>query len=281
MRLLEKEPDNRYQTADGLVHDLVLVRDGQRLVRPGEHDFPARVLSPSRLVGRDDEIASLAMAFAEVASGRCRGVLVGGDPGVGKTSLIDKLRPIVTASRGWFVSGKFDQYRRGQDYDGVYQAFRALGRLLLAEPDEELADVRSRLLRALGPNAGLLTATVPEFATLLRVPPDLGDPLTAQVRAQRNATEILRAVASRRRPLVFVVDDLQWAARTPLGFVDQIFSGVENMEGLLLVGAYRETEVDATHPLATMIARWDRQQDGPTTAAPGQPDGRGCDLDGW
>ena len=62
----------------------------ERLVRPGEHDFPVRVLPPSRLVGRDDEIASLAAAFAEVASGRCRGVLVGGAPGVGKTSLIDK-----------------------------------------------------------------------------------------------------------------------------------------------------------------------------------------------
>ena len=264
MRLLEKEPDNRYQTADGLVYDLVRVRDGERLVRPGEHDFPDRVLAPSRLAGRDDEIDGLAAEFAEVASGRCRAVLVGGAPGVGKTSLIERLRPFVTASGGWFVSGKFDQYRRGQEFDGVYQALRALGRLLLAEPDEEVADVKARLLRALGPYAGLLTAVVPEFATLLRVPPDMGDPLTAQVRAQRSATEVLRAVASRRRPLVFVVDDLQWAARTPLGFVDQIFSGMENIEGLLLVGAYRDSEVDATHPLAAMITRWDRQQRGPT-----------------
>jgi diguanylate cyclase (GGDEF)-like protein len=263
MRLLEKEPDNRYQTADGLVHDLVRVRDGERLVRTGEHDFPDRVLAPSLLVGRDDQIAELAGAFAEVAAGRCRGVLIGGAAGVGKTSLIDGLRPVVTASAGWFVSGKFDQYRRGQEFDGVYQALRALGQLLLAEPDEVLADVRRRLFRALGQYAGLLTAVVPEFATLLRVPPDLGDPLTAQARAQRSATEVLRAVASRGRPLVFVVDDLQWAGRTPLGFVDQIFSGIENIEGLLLVGAYRDSELDATMPLATTIARWDRQQDGP------------------
>src|SRR5262249_25813410 len=141
---------------------------------------------------------------------------------------------------------------------------RALGRLLLAEPDDELADIKGRLLRALGPYAGLLTAVVPEFATLLRVPPDLGDPLTAQVRVQRCGTEVLRAVASRSRPVVFVVDDLQWAGRTPLGFVDQIFSSVENIEGLLFVGAYRDSEVDATHPLAAMVDRWDRQQGGPT-----------------
>jgi diguanylate cyclase (GGDEF)-like protein len=264
MRLLEKEPDNRYQTADGLVHDLVRVRDGQPLVRPGEHDFPARVLAPSRLAGRDEEIADLAAAYVEVASGGCRAVLIGGAPGVGKTSLTDELRPMVTASRGWFVFGKFDQYRRGQEFDGVYQALRALGRLLLAEPDEELAEVRERLLRTLGPNAGLITAVVPEFAVLLRVPPNMGDPLTAQVRAQRTASEILRAVASSRRPVVFVVDDLQWAGRTPLGLVDQIFSGVESIEGLMFVGAYRESEVDATHPLAAMISRWDTRGEGPT-----------------
>ena len=168
---------------------------------------------------------------------------------MGKTALINELRPVVTGGDGWFVAGKFDQYRRDLEFDGVYQAFRALGRLLLAEPEDDLAAVRERVLAALGPNAGLTAAVVPEFATLLGVPPDPGDPLTAQVRAQRNAVDILRAVASRKRPVVFFVDDLQWAGRTPLGLFDLVLSG-EQVEGLLLVGAYREDEVDAAHPLA-------------------------------
>jgi diguanylate cyclase (GGDEF)-like protein len=187
---------------------------------------------------------------------------------VGKTSLLESLRPTVTGSGGWFVSGKFDQYRRDQEFDGVYQAFRALGRLLLAEPDDELADVRQRLSRALGSSAGLSTAVLPELAALLRIPGDLGDPLTAQVRAQRNATEILRAVASRRRPIVFVVDDLQWAGRTPLGFIDEILSGGEEIDGLLLVGSYREGDVEVGHPLMAMIERWHRPGD-PGTVPPG------------
>jgi diguanylate cyclase (GGDEF)-like protein len=262
MHLLEKEPDNRYQTAEGLIHDLAWLLDrptDQATVslRVGEHDFPLRLLPPSRLVGRDGEIAVLAAAFAGAVSARCRGVLVSGAPGVGKTSLIDELRPIVTAGDGWFVAGKFDQYRRDQEFDGVRQAFRSLGRLLLAEPEDELADLRERIVRACGPNAGLFTAVMPEFATLLNVPPDMGDPLTAQVRAQQNAVEILRAVASRKRPVVLVIDDLQWAGSTPLGFVDMVL-GKEEVDGLLLVGAYREGEVDATHPLAAMLSRWRR-----------------------
>ena len=260
MHLLEKEPDNRYQTADGLVYDLERLQDAQAhpsaaVFRVGERDFPVRLLPPSRLAGRDDEVAALEAAFSEALAGECRGVLVAGAPGVGKTALIDQLRPVVTGGDGWFLAGKFDQYRRDLEFDAVNQALRALGRLLLAEPEGELATLRMRIVAAVGPNAGLLTAVVPEFATLLAVSPDPGDPLTAQARAQRAAAAVLRAVASPKRPVVVFLDDLQWAGRAPLGFVDLVLSE-EPVEGLLLVGAYREDDVDGAHPLAASLSRW-------------------------
>src|SRR6201996_43545 len=258
MHLLEKEPDSRYQTADGLVYDLEQLQDAPAAaaaLRVGEHDVPPRLLPPSRLVGRDDEVAVLKAAFEEALTGRCQLVLVGGAPGVGKTALVDELRPVVTGGDGWFVAGKFDAYRRDLEFDAGYQALRALGRLLLAEPEEELVRVRMRILAAVGLNAGLLTAMIPEFATLLGTPPDPGDPLTAQGRAQRAAADVLRAVASKERPVVVFADDLQWAGRTPLGVVDLVLSE-EPVAGLLLVGAYREDEVDAAHPLAAPLSRW-------------------------
>ncbi|MEU7872587.1 AAA family ATPase [Dactylosporangium sp. NPDC049140] len=259
MHLLEKEPDNRYQTAEGVAHDLERLRDTgpgpAAALRVGARDVPLRLLPPSRLVGRDAEVAALGAAVAEALSGGCRGVLVGGVAGVGKTALVDELRPVVTGGDGWFVAGKFDQYRRDLAFDAVYQVFRGLGRLLAAEPEDELAEVRERILEAVGSNAGLLTAVNQEFAALLGVPPDPGDPLTTQVRSQRVTAGVLRAVASRKRPLVVFVDDLQWAGRTPLGLVDLVLSE-ERVDGLLLVGAYREGEVDAAHPLAPLLSRW-------------------------
>jgi signal transduction histidine kinase len=257
LHLLEKEPDNRYQTADGLIYDLERLRHAQATVGSGvgEHDFPVRLLPPSRLAGRDDEVAALEAAFAGALTGRCRGVLVAGAPGVGKTALIDQLRPVVTGGDGWFVAGKFDQYRRDLEFDAAYQAFRALGRLLLAEPEDELARLRERIVAAAGPGAGLLAAVLPEFAALLGVPPDAGDRLTAQARVQRATAAALRAVASRKRPVVLFLDDLQWAGGTPLGFVDLVLSE-EPVEGLLLVGAYRDGEVDAAHPLTAPMSRW-------------------------
>jgi signal transduction histidine kinase len=265
MHLLEKEPDNRYQSADGLVYDLERVReDGPRPdaagLRVGGHDVPGRLLPPSRLAGRDAEVSALRAAFEEALAGRCHGVMVSGAPGVGKTALADELRPVVSGRYGWFVAGKFDAYRRDLEFDAVNQALRALGRLLLAEPEDELAQVRERILAEVRTNAGLMTATVPEFAALLGVPPEPGDPLTAQERTQRASAAVLRAVASRERPVVVFVDDLQWAGRTPLGFVDLVLSE-EQIDGLLLVGAYREDDVDATHPLGPLLSRW-RDQPG-------------------
>ena len=263
MHLLEKEPDDRYQSADGLLYDLQQLREpgvSAAAGRVGARDFPLRLVPPSRLVGRDDELVTLAAAFEDALRGGCRGVLVGGAAGVGKTALVDQLRPVVTGNDGWFVAGKFDQYRRDLEFDGIFDAFRALGRLLLAEPEDELVQIRERILAALGSNAGMVAAAVPEFAALLGVSLEPGDPLTAQVRVAHSALATLRAVASRKRPVVVFVDDLHWAGPTALGVIDLVLR--EQVEGLLLVAAYRD-EVDGAHPLSASLSRW-REQPGVT-----------------
>ncbi|MEV0453980.1 diguanylate cyclase [Catellatospora methionotrophica] len=264
MHLLEKEPDNRYQTAEGLAHDLALLRAAgpgeSPPLRVGAADVPMRLLPQSRIIGRDPEIRALGAAFTDAMTGLSHGLLVSGPAGVGKTSLVDELRPIASGSGGWFVSGKFDQHRRDLEFDGAGQAIRALGRLLLAEPEEEVADLRQRLRQALGRNAGLLAAVQPEFALLMDVEPDptIGDALYAQARMQRIGVDLLTTVASPKRPIVMFVDDVQWATRTTLGFLDMLVAEGPP-DGLLLVLAYRDDEVDATHPLTAMTTRW-RQQ---------------------
>ena len=128
-------------------------------------------------------------------------------------------------------------------------------RLLLAEPEDELADLRELIHAAAGQNVGLLAAMVPEFATLLGVAPDPGDPLTTPVRAPRVGADVLRAIASPHRPLVLFLDDLQWAGPGPLSLADTVLSD-EPAPGLLLVAAYREQAMDPAHPLAPPLSRW-------------------------
>src|SRR2546429_658629 len=167
-------------------------------------------------------------------------------PGVGKSALIEQLRPMVTTRGGWYVAGKFDQYRHGTASGAVVQALAGLGRLLLAEPEDELAGQRERMLRALGPGTGLITAVVPEFAALLGADHRVveGDPTETEVRLRQAQVDLLRAVASPARPIVIVLDDLQWAGQATFGVIDAVQTD-ERMRGLLLVGAYRDSEVDA------------------------------------
>ncbi len=264
MRLLEKEPDRRYQSAEGLAYDLARLASGDQAFALGENDFPQRLLPPSRLVGREAEIGVLRAAFKDALDSPRRGILVAGAPGVGKSALINELRQIVTARQGWFVVGKFDQYQPDTSPAST-QALCALGRLLLAEPEAELAAQRERILAALGANAGRVTALSPEFAILLGPQAEAapGDPLEADARLQLAILELLRAIVSPLRPLVIVLDDLQWTGQATLRFIDHVL-GDEALRGLLLVGAYRDAEVDASHALAAALARWARLAAPPT-----------------
>jgi hypothetical protein len=262
MRLLQKEPDRRYQSAEGLASDLrELIRrrargENTRLVL-GEHDFPEHLVAPSRPIGRETEIATLRAAFDDALVGGCNGLLIGGAAGVGKTTLIGELRSIVTARGGLFVAGKFDQYRADLDTNGVSQAMAQLASLLLAEPEAEISPLRARLLTTLGPSAALIAAATPGLGVLLEIDPDVrafGDPASLHARLIEGGRLLLAGIAAPTRPVVFVLDDLQWAAEMPLAFVDGLLSA--NVPGLLVIGSYRVAEAAHPNPLAAMLSRW-------------------------
>ncbi len=262
MRLLEKEPDHRYQSAQGLALDLTRLREAllKGDTTPfalGQHDYASRLMPPSRLVGRDAEIAILRDTVSRSIGGNSPGLLVAGAPGVGKTALINELRPMVTARRGWFVSGKFDQYRQDAPAAAL-EALRALGRLLLAEPEDQLALLRERILNGLGNNVGFGPSLLPEFVLLLGKHPrvKVADPREAEARMIQATLDLLRSIVSAERPVIMVYDDVQWAPVISLRFLDAVFTASERIPGLLMVGAYRANEVDASHPLSALLTRW-------------------------
>jgi signal transduction histidine kinase len=271
MRLLEKEPDRRYQSADGLVHDLARLQGalaaGDASPWPlGEHDFPQRLAAPARLIGRAQDMAALEQALDQAAQGRSRLVLVTGAAGVGKSALLNEVRALAAARNGRFVAGRFDQYRRDAQ-TAIAQALRALARLLLAEPEAELARGRERILQALGPNAGLATR-LPEYGLLLGAQPEVAaaDPGQHEARALQATLDLLRAVASAERPLVMALEDLQWARGLWTRFFEAVLAA-RDLPGLLVVASYRDTEVAPGGPLAKALPRWHAQPNQPLRLA--------------
>ncbi|AEV83986.1 serine/threonine protein kinase [Actinoplanes sp. SE50] len=259
LRLLAKDPDDRYQSAEGLAHDLARFRDdpnGRWVL--GDRDFPAVLCAPEAPLGRAAEIGELAAALDRSSAEPTPAVLISGPAGIGKSALIHTLRPLITARGGWFVSGRYEQSRTGTDTGGIARMVRSLGRMLLAEPEWELTEDRRRILAALGPNASALAAVVPEMAALLRVDglPYQGDPLTTAARLATTIAGLLRAVAVRRR-LVVLIDDLQWASASSLRILDGVLADGP-VAGLLMVAAYRDEQAGDDDPLGVMVTRWQR-----------------------
>ncbi|MFC4070970.1 diguanylate cyclase domain-containing protein [Actinoplanes subglobosus] len=256
-RLLSKEPDQRYQSGEGLAHDLTQLRAG-RLTVLGERDFPMRLSPPARLIGREAPLAALRALLSEV-SDRSALALITGPPGVGKTALVDRLRPEIAAAGGRFVAGKFDQFHHDAGGGAVREAFDRLGDQLLAEPEDVVAGLRSRLRAALGADAGLIAASMPSFQALLDVAPEPSDdPRSFLARLRRAGLILLRTVAD-GAPLVFFLDDLQWATGAAFSFLDDVLDSPD-VPGLLVLGAYREEEVDEAHPLTAVLARLHRER---------------------
>jgi serine/threonine protein kinase len=152
MKLLAKRAEDRYQTAAGLESDLRSCQnewEAQRRIDDfplGEHDMPDRLLIPEKLYGRRREVETLLAAFDRVVNGGAPElVLVSGYSGIGKSSVVNELQPVLVPPRGLFASGKFDQLKRDIPYATLAQALQSLVRPLLGKSEEDLAPWRDTL----------------------------------------------------------------------------------------------------------------------------------------
>jgi PAS domain S-box-containing protein len=257
MKLLAKTVEERYQTAGGVEADLrrcLAEWEATGRIGPfqlGAHDASDLLLIPEKLYGREREIDALIACFDRVvASGTLEFLLVTGYSGIGKSSVVNELHKALVPTRGLFASGKFDQYKRDIPYATLGQAFQRLVRSLLAQSDEELGEWRESLIEALGPNGQLIVNLVPELELVIGKQPPVAElpPQDAQNRFQMVFRRFLGAFARKEHPLALFLDDLQWLDAATLDLLEHLVTHSE-VRHLLLVGAYRDNEVNPSHPL--------------------------------
>jgi PAS domain S-box-containing protein len=261
MKLLAKTPEERYQTASGVESDLRRCRaewEGHGCIgdfSPGQHDLPDRLLIPEKLYGRAREIETLLTAFDRVvADGRPELVLVSGYSGIGKSAVVNELHRPLVPPRGLFASGKFDQYKRDIPYATLAQAFQSLTRPLLSKSEEELSKWRNALHEALDPNGHLMVGLIPELKAIIGEQPAV--PELPQQEAQHRFHLVFRrfinVFARPEHPLALFLDDLQWLDAATLDLIEDLLTQPD-VKHLMLIGAYRDNEVDATHPLVRKL----------------------------
>ncbi len=265
LKLMAKNAEDRYQSAYGLKADLEeCLQQWQQRGRiepflPGQYDLSDRLTMPQKLYGRQGEVAALLDSFARVSDGSCELVLVAGAAGIGKSALVQEIHRPITRQRGYFISGKFDQFQHDIPYSALIQALQSLMRQILTESEARLASWRERLLAAFGPNGRVITEIIPEVEIIVGPQPELAElsPTEAQNRFMLVFQRFIQVFTRIEHPLVLFVDDLQWADHASLTLLKRLLTMTSSAEdyahALLVIGTYRDNEIGAGHPLLLTV----------------------------
>lgn len=265
MKLLQKNAENRYQSAWGIQADLdeclrQLQTTGTILEFPlAKEDISDRFQIPQKLYGRAAQVQALLAAFERVANPEhnfsgSEMMLVAGYSGIGKSSLVQEIYKPITEKRGYFISGKFDQFQRDIPYSGIISAFSGLVRQLLTESSAKLDGWRTKLLIALGANGQVIIDVIPEVELIVGKQPQVAElrPNEAQIRFYFVFEKFIRVFCSPEHPLVIFLDDLQWVDAATLNLI-RLMVADNDTQYLLMIGAYRNNEVSPDHPLMITV----------------------------
>jgi len=260
MKLLSKSPEDRYQSAFGLASDL---RNCQEQLRRkavithfklGQQDRSEIFTIPEKLYGREQQVDTLIQAFKRTGLGKTEMMLVAGYSGVGKSALINELRTDVAQKRGYFIGGKCDQYKHHIPYSAMIDAFDELIQQILTETEERIDNWKRDLIDALAPNGQVLIDVIPALEQIIGSQPIVVNlaPGETQNRFDMTLINFLNVFTQGDHRLVMALDDLQWVDPSSLRLLDLLMTGLDS-RNFLMLGAYRDNEVDSAHPLMVTL----------------------------
>jgi tetratricopeptide (TPR) repeat protein len=193
-------------------------------------------------VGREAVVADLLERSARIRRGGCAAVLLAGEPGAGKTRTAAEIARVAHGEGAVVLYGRCEE-----DLGVPYQPFvEALEWQVRHDPATPLGRLPGELVRLL--------------PDLDRVVPDLPRPAPSDARTEEyrlfEAVASWLAAASSARGLVLVVDDLHWAAKPTLSLLLHVLRSIEGEDDrarLLVIGTYRDTDIDRAHPLFGVV----------------------------
>ncbi len=272
MKLLSKNPEERYQSTYGLISDIEKCRKeqaGKGVIKNfaiGEKDIPEKISIPEKLYGRDEEIKKIMQEFDEACGGGRRLIFVSGEPGIGKSSLIAELARPAAEKKGFFIQGRYDRFRRSTPLSAVIEAFNDIIGQLLSENEETLLEWKQKILKELGDSGSVVTDVLPRLKLIIGEQAKAPELPTAESENRFNYVfqNFLKAFASRKHPLAMFLDDLQWADDASMKWLGTALTD-NTLRHFIFIGSYRDNEVDALHPLTLLIKNLEREDINPVS----------------
>ncbi len=261
-KLLAKDPDGRYQTARGLIHDLEQLGERLRCEPPVSLDFVlasrdrgARLRQPRLLLGGHQPLELAMASFERARQGEARWLMVTGPAGVGKSAFIDRARERMAARGAVCCTGKCDQVSLEMPHAPIIGALRDLTQQTLALPEDELSGLRERLRERVGADARVLIELIPELGRVFGPSPPLRELAApeAKTRFYRALRELLQVFAGPDRSLVICLEDLQWSDPASLERLRELLDDHDGLH-LLVLASVRDGELQGEHPLQGLLA---------------------------
>lgn len=265
MKLLAKQPKDRYQSVSGLLRDLqeleIKLDSGVDLSSfvAGRHDVRPVFKIPATLRGREKELDFLKKCYDRVSAGDSSVVMVTGAPGVGKTTLLREIGDYVRNRGGIFLTGKFDRQQQNVPLSASKAAVTSLARWLLTRDSQELAGWRQKILAAVSPNGRILTELIPELELIIGQQPPVCElpPWEANLRFALVLEKFASLFLRPEHPVVFCLDDMQWSDKETLEH-GLAFLLSKQRQYCMSLGTYRDNEVDQDHPLTDYLEKIQR-----------------------
>ncbi len=256
LRLMAKDAEDRYQSAFGLKADLEncmeqLHTSGKiKDFEIAQQDFSDKFQIPQKLYGREKEIEILLNSFNRVCRGTKEMMMVIGYAGIGKSVLVNEVHKYIIAKHGYFISGKFNQFKRNIPYFGLIQAFQQLIRQILTEKEERILEWKEKILDAVGPNGQVIIDVIPEVELVIGKQPPVPELPSQESQNRFNLyfQNFIRAFSSEKHPLIIFMDDLQWVDLPSLKSI-RLFMSDNETKYMFFIGAYRNNEIEPNHPL--------------------------------
>lgn len=256
VKLMAKTAEERYQSAWGLKFDLenclAQINRNSKFFdfQLATQDISDKFQVSQKIYGREHEVNQLLATFYRVYNGSTEIMLVTGYSGIGKSTLINEIHKPIAQKRGYFISGKFDQFKRNIPYSSLIQAFQELVRQLLGENENQIDSWRRKLQKILGTNGQVIIDVIPEVELIIGQQPSVPQLGSTESENRFNLVfqKFVNAFAKKEHPLAFFLDDLQWADSASLKLIQFLMTNPDSKH-LLMLGAYRDNEVGSTHPL--------------------------------